>query len=79
MPQFFFHIHNDIDSPDDEGLELPNLEAARTYAVKCVRDLIGETVAHKGQIRLSHRIDVEDENGRVLDTVRFGEAVTIKP
>ena len=29
MPRFFFHLHNDIEAPDEEGLELSDLEAAR--------------------------------------------------
>ena len=23
MPRYFFHLHNDVDAPDEEGVELP--------------------------------------------------------
>ena len=33
MPRYFFHLHNDIDCPDEEGLELPDLTTARMHAI----------------------------------------------
>ena len=35
-------------------------------------------VREKGQIVLSHRIDIADGDGLVLGTVTFADAVTIK-
>lgn len=28
VPRFYFHLHNDVDAPDDEGIDLPHFEAA---------------------------------------------------
>jgi uncharacterized protein DUF6894 len=78
VPRFYFHLHNDIDVPDDEGVELPNLEAARAHAVRCARFTFAETAKSHGHVVLHHRIDIEDERQSVLDTVHFGEAVKVE-
>jgi hypothetical protein len=62
---------------DEEGVDLPDFEAARANAVKEAREMMLETVA-EGRIDPSHRIDIADENGTILDSVTFGEAVTVE-
>jgi hypothetical protein len=76
MPRFYFHVHNDYDAEDQEGMELPDLTAARTFAVESARDLVCESVS-KGHLNLDHRIDIADEDGTVLQSVTFREAFTI--
>ena len=78
MPRFFFHLHNDLDCPDEEGLELADLAAARTHASRSARVIAGETVKEQGHIIGDHRIDIEDEHGSVLDSVYFRDAVKIE-
>ena len=78
MPRFYFHLHNDIDAPDGEGLEFANLEAAKAHALTMVRFTAAETVKEHGHFVRHHRVDIEDENGAVLGTVPFDVAVTIK-
>jgi hypothetical protein len=78
MAVFFFHLINDVDAPDDEGKELPDLEAAMRHARRHARFIAAETVRADGKIVLSHRIDVEDEGGNVLGTVTFGDVVDIE-
>ena len=75
--RFYFHLYNDIDAPDDEGIELPDLEAARNCAVEQARGLIGELAKTEARIVLNHRIDIEDADGKVLDTVQFRDVVRI--
>jgi hypothetical protein len=79
MPRYFFHLHNDIDALDSDGREFPDLKAARKQALLEVRMLFGETAKSEGRIVLHHRVDIEDENGAVMDTVHFGDAVEVKP
>jgi hypothetical protein len=79
MPHFYFHLHNDMDAPDDEGQEFKDLDAARAFAVRQVQHLAGETVKETGRIVLDHRIDIEDEQQNVLDTIRSGDVVKIEP
>lgn len=62
---------------DEEGLELADLEAAHANGIKEAREMMVETVA-EGRINLSHRIDIADESGAVLDSVTFAEAVTVE-
>jgi hypothetical protein len=78
MPRYFFHLHNDVEARDEEGIELADLEAARQLAFQNVRFTAGETIKEKGRIVLDHRIDIEDDKGNVLDTVRFRDAVAVE-
>ena len=78
MPRFFFHLHNDMDVPDDEGKELPDLEAAREWAFRSIRDLMGEMAKEEGRVVLHHSVDIEDERGNVLSTVRFSDVVIVE-
>ena len=78
MPKYYFHLHNDIDAPDEEGKELPDLDAAREVARDNARFTFAQTVMDEGHGSLEHRIDIEDEQGRVLDTVWFRDVVKIE-
>jgi ATP-dependent 26S proteasome regulatory subunit len=76
MPLYRFHVRNDIDAPDDEGENLHNLAAAHLKAIDYARDLASAAV-RQGRLDRKHRIDVEDEDGKVLVTVTFAEAVEV--
>jgi hypothetical protein len=76
MLLYRFHVLNDIDAPDDEGAELPNLADAHLRAIDYARDLAAHAV-RQGHLNLKHRIDIEDEAGEVLLSVSFGEAVEL--
>ncbi len=78
MPRFYFHLHNDVETPDHEGVELCDLDAAFVHAVRLVRFTFGEHAKDEGRVVLHHRIDIEDKDGAVLRSVRFGEAVTVE-
>jgi hypothetical protein len=77
MPHFFFHLYNDIVAMDDEGVDLPDLEADHANGIREAREMMLETVA-EGRINFSHRIDIADENGAVVDSVTFADAVTVE-
>lgn len=77
MPRYFFHLHDDLEVVDEEGVDLPNLETARFEALKAVRDLMAEDVK-RGRLTLSHRIEVCDQRGAPVLTVRYGEAITLR-
>ena len=79
VARFYFHLHNDMNVADNEGTELPDLEAARLHAVRLVRVTFAETAKDEGRVALHHRIDIENEAGEVLDAVRFGDAVRVEP
>ncbi len=76
MPRFYFHLHNDVDTFDEEGRELPDVEAARSASLHDARNMAAESVK-KGHLDPSHYVAVTDENGETLFCTTFGEAVTI--
>jgi hypothetical protein len=78
MPRFFFHLHNDMDVADEEGEDLPDIEAARAFAMRQARALAADTARQRGEIDLRHRIDIEDEEHRLVGSVTFGDAVEIR-
>lgn len=77
MPRYYFHLINDVDAPDTEGVDLLNLLDARRHAGIQARFTAGETVKLKGTIDLRHRIDIEDHRGNVLGTVNFGDVIAV--
>jgi hypothetical protein len=79
MPRFYFHLYSDTDVSDEDGAELPDLEAARAHAISLARFEISEAAKRDGRIVLSHRIDVEDEHAAVLASVCFRDAVQVAP
>ena len=78
MPRYYFHLHNDIDAVDEEGVELSDWEEAEAHALHEARIMFCNSAMETGRVVLSHRIDVEDEHGKVLGSVRFGHAVQIE-
>jgi hypothetical protein len=77
VPRYFFHLYDDLIAKDEEGVELPNVAAARLTALKGARDVIAEQVK-RGYFVLSHWIDVVDEQGEPVMTVTFRDAVDVK-
>ena len=78
MPRFYFHLLNDVDAPDEEGKELADLDAAREHARRNIRFTAAESLKEQGRVVLSHRIQIEDGGGNVLDTVFFSDVVNIE-
>jgi hypothetical protein len=78
VPRYYFHLYNDLDAPDPEGLDLPSLDAARLNALRQGRILAGELVKEEGRLVLHHRIDIEDGQRVVLDTVYFRDTVSVE-
>jgi hypothetical protein len=78
VPRFYFNLHDDLDVLDDEGTELPNLDAARAHALHSARVTFAETAKDEGRVTLHHHIDIMDEHGVVLDAVQFGDAVRVE-
>lgn len=78
MPRFFLHLLDDLDVPDEEGVELPDLDAARDCARRHARFTAAETLKEQGRIVLSHSIRIEDEQGNVLDTIYFADVVRVE-
>lgn len=78
MPRYRFHLYNDIQTQDVDGRLFPNLAAAHADAIQSARAVMASELASKGKITLSHRIEIETEEGDV-HIVTFGDAVAIYP
>jgi hypothetical protein len=76
MPLFYFHVFNDVVNMDEEGQELPSLDAAREHALEIARELVCEEV-HQGYLNLEHRIEIDDEKGERLLALTFRDAFTV--
>lgn len=77
MPRYYFHICNGTGFvQDEEGLELPDLDAARAEAVRSARSIMASDV-QRGMLDLSSFIEIEDENQRLVQTLGFQEAVDL--
>jgi hypothetical protein len=78
MPRFFFHLHNDDDIMDEEGLELPDVAAAEAQGRKFAVYMAAASVAEHERLYGNHRIDVADQAGEIVNSVLFREVVDIK-
>jgi len=78
MPHYYFHLHDDEDYRDPEGRELPDLPVARQFAIESARFTAAQGVEESGQLSGSHRIEIENARGHVLDTIFFRDAVKIE-
>jgi hypothetical protein len=79
MPLYFLDVYNRTGcSRDEEGMELPDLDAARAQAVDGIRSILQDEVGH-GAIDFEGRVEVRDENGTILATIVYREAVTVRP
>ncbi len=70
MPRFFFNLRDghEVDE-DEEGIELPDFEAARAEAFATVEELREELAGDAARIEL----EITDETGRRLLSVPFAQ------
>ena len=68
MPRFFFHRTDGDMDPDQEGVDLPNLQAARIEAVKFAAISVKDhpELVWTGS---TFRVEVSDHTGMLLSTV----------
>jgi hypothetical protein len=77
MARYFFHLRDGADvALDLEGVELPSLDVAQKMAVEGARDSLSHDI-RTGRIDISLRIDVENDDGRVLLSVPFRDAFDV--
>ena len=73
MPRYFFDIWTgDEEAPDEDGTELPNLDAVRAELCEAVAELAKEQLRARAHVeRREVRIKVRDANGRHLLQARL--------
>jgi hypothetical protein len=62
---------------DEEGVELPDLEAARSFALTGARSIASESILN-GALNLNHCIEIADGQGQIVGKVEIRDAVTIE-
>ena len=76
--RYFFHLRERGGVvPDEEGIELDGVEAARRTAVEGARSLMASDV-RTGKLSLETVIEVEDESGNRLLELPFRDAVQLE-
>jgi hypothetical protein len=78
MPKYYFHLFNSETIRDGEGEEIADVNAALASAEKMARGMAAQSVRDEGRLTLHHRIEVADEDGTTVGTVRFGDVVQIQ-
>ena len=79
MPRYYFNvIAADGIHEDFEGSELPGLEQARAEAVEDARLLMSDAIM-RGEDIASRRIEICSDDGELLFTLPFREAVKSTP
>jgi hypothetical protein len=77
MPRFYFHVCNGSGlTPDHDGQTLGDEEEARAVAILGAREMMAGDIK-EGELDLSASIKVEDENGDLLFTLVFEDAVNL--
>lgn len=77
MPRYFFHVYDDLIIRDQDGIDFADAEAACAAALAGAREMMCDQLM-KGRLCLYHCIEVEDEGGKTILTLPFGEAVRIE-
>ena len=73
MPHYYFHLaREDGRLDDEEGLKLPDAEAAWYQAARTARELIGGARA-LGTRWDAHAIEIFDDTGNRLDQVALAD------
>lgn len=76
MRTFYFHLFNDEETWDREGIELSDETEALERATRAAREMAAQSV-REGHLVLGHRIVVCAENNRTIGTIHFRDAVEI--
>jgi hypothetical protein len=79
MVLFDLNVFNGIDAFDKRGIKRPDLDAAKFEAVVGARDVIANLVRYGKPVCRSHRIEINDEAGKLLHTVRFSDVIDLRP
>jgi hypothetical protein len=77
MARYYFHLYDDVVTLDEEGVDLPDIDAARDNAIAAIRGLICGDVQN-GRLDLRHHLEVAGEDNQRLLTIRYGEALDLR-
>lgn len=70
MPRYFFHVRDGYSAPDDTGVDLPDIYAAQTEAIRFSGEVLSEMGARFWN-STEWVLEVSDETGQILFVLRF--------
>ena len=72
--RYFFHIRDNGFYRDEDGMELSGIESAQKVASETARSFMIQQI-RGGSLNLSHQVEVHDERGQLVYTLRLRDAV----
>ena len=77
MPIFYLHIRDGGELVEDpEGIDFPDLDAARREAVAAAREMLAEKILAGEEVD-GQQIEICDDEGRLLAKVPFRETFSL--
>ena len=73
MPRYFTHFYNSDVLRDERGQEFETLAEARRAALTGAGELIADHINQGKIVDLDDRLEIVDENGRVVSVLRFAD------
>jgi uncharacterized protein DUF6894 len=70
IPRYFFHVYDGHSDPDKDGMEMADIYQAQAQAIKMSGEILRDMGAEFWD-GTAWRMEVADESGRVLFTLRF--------
>lgn len=70
MPRYFFHVHDELDLPDNLGVELTDEAAAQSQAIIAAGEMLRE-MGRNHWNRSEWAMDVVDERGTQVCQLKF--------
>jgi hypothetical protein len=78
VPRFYFHLHrNETSLEDDDGMELPDLSAAQKEAHQSAMELFIDAIRFQGHVEKQH-FEVQDNVGNIVFTLPFQDIVKFR-
>lgn len=71
MPRYFFNVMNDVKTRDFDGIDLPDLDAARGEAQKDIEEILDTHFESIGGDWTKWSIEICDGDGALLLVVPF--------
>jgi hypothetical protein len=77
MPRYWFNVRdgNDLLRDDEEGCELPNLDAVKKDAILAARQILCAAALSGVAASLRVQIEVVDEAGKIVLIMPVGHAI----
>jgi hypothetical protein len=79
VPRYFFHVHDGVDQPDNEGVEFPSAEEARAQAVTAMGEALRDLDGAFWDGDREWRMTVNDSHGNTVCVLRVSGAYRPTP